>query len=123
MIIHSDTDEDDEQQTVKPEIGAPSSHHHGPMTRTRKARDAQLRLGVGRPTAVGGQGARTVTRSASVGKGTRPRSGRGAKPAQVPIVEGSSERSRFPFHLLSSDILTAFLQVSAHTLHPRRDIA
>ncbi|KAI0257574.1 hypothetical protein BJV78DRAFT_1278074 [Lactifluus subvellereus] len=87
MIIHSDTDEDDEQQTVKPETGAPSSHHHGPMTRTRKARDAQLRLGVGRPTAAGGQGARTVTRSVSVAKGTRPRSGRGAKPAQAPIVE------------------------------------
>lgn len=96
MIIHSDTDEDEEQHTVKPETGAPSGPHPGPMTRTRKARDAQLRLGVGRPTAAGGQGARTVTRSVSIAKGTRSRSGRGTKPAQAPIVvEGSSDH----FHL------------------------
>jgi hypothetical protein len=104
MIIHSDTDEDDEHHTVKPESGAPSGHHPGPMTRTRKARDAQLRLGVGRPTAVGGQGARTVTRSVSVAKGTRSRSGRGAKPAKAPIVEGSSGYLRSSFSSLLSPV-------------------
>jgi hypothetical protein len=90
MIIHSDTDEDETHRNVKPESEAPSSLHPGPMTRTRKARDAaQLRLGIGRPTVAGGSGPRTATRSASsVAKGVRSRSGRGAKPTPAPIVEG-----------------------------------
>ena len=87
MIVHSDTDEDETQRGVKPESSAP---HHGPITRTRKAQDARLRLGVGRPSVVGGQGARTVTRSVGIAKGVRSRSGRGVKPTQDPIVEGSS---------------------------------
>ncbi|KAI0307787.1 hypothetical protein B0F90DRAFT_1677253 [Multifurca ochricompacta] len=95
VIIHSDTD-DDGQHTVKPESEAPSSLHPGPMTRTRKARDAQLRLGVGRPTVAGGKGARTVTRSVSDAKGARSRSGRRAQPAQDPIVEGSTEVALLP---------------------------
>jgi hypothetical protein len=90
MIVHSDTDEDEMQHTVKPESEAPSTLHPGPVTRTRKALDAQLRLGVGRPTIVGGQGARTVTRSVGIAKSVRSRSGRGAKPTQEPIVEGLS---------------------------------
>ncbi|KAF8271411.1 hypothetical protein EI94DRAFT_1784223 [Lactarius quietus] len=87
MIVHSDTDEDETRHGVKPESAAPSTLHPGPITRTRKAQDARLRLGVGRPTVVGGQGARTVTRSVGIAKGVRSRSGRGAKPAQDPIVE------------------------------------
>jgi hypothetical protein len=89
MIVHSDTDEDETHRNVKPESEAPSSLHPGPMTRTRKARDAQLRLGIGRPTVAGGSGPRTMTRSASsVAKGVRSRSSRGAKPTPAPIVEG-----------------------------------
>jgi hypothetical protein len=120
MIIHSDTDEDDEHHTTKPETGTPSGLHPGPMTRTRKARDAQLRLGVGRPTAAGGQGPRTVTRSVSVAKSTRSRSGRGAKPAQAPIVEGLSEHSRFPFSTSSSQTYRLLpVQVGAYAFHPQ----
>ncbi len=105
MIVHSDTDEDEMQHAVKPESDVPSTLHPGPITRTRKAQDAQLRLGVGRPTIVGGQGARTVTRSVGIAKGVRSRSGRGAKTTQDPIVEGSSGRftlcSTFPEPLIT----------------------
>jgi len=97
MIVHSDTDEDELQHAIKPESEVPSTLRPGPVTRTRKARDAQLRLGVGRPTVVGGQGARAVTRSVGIPKGVRSRSGRGAKPTQDPIVAGSS-RLFFFFH-------------------------
>jgi hypothetical protein len=117
MIVHSDTDEDEMQHTVKPESEAPSTLHPGPVTRTRKALDAQLRLGVGRPTIVGGQGARTVTRSVGIAKSVRSRSGRGAKPTQEPIVEGSSERffprmfnfSRTFNHLSGRSVLTRLI--------------
>jgi hypothetical protein len=90
VIIHSDTDEDEVHRGVKPESEAPSGLHSGPVTRTRKARDAQLRLGVGRPTVAGGSGPRAVTRSVSVAKGVRSRSGRGAKPPPAPVVDGAS---------------------------------
>jgi hypothetical protein len=92
MIVHSDTDEDETQHGAKPESAAPSTLHPGPMTRTRKAQDARLRLGVGRPTVVGGQGVRPVTRSVGSAKGVRSRSGRGGRSTQDPIVEGSSGR-------------------------------
>ena len=75
-----------------------SGHNPGPMTRTRKARDAQLQLGVGRPPATPGRGPRT--RSASIAKGSRSRSGRGAKPVSTPIVEGSSGLFSIPLALI-----------------------
>jgi len=90
MIVHSDTEEDEDQHAAKPESEALSGLNPGPMTRTRKARDAQLRLGVGRPPAAEGRGPRVVTRSVSIAKGARSRSGRGAKPVSTPIVAGSS---------------------------------
>jgi hypothetical protein len=90
MIVHSDTEEHEDHHAAKPESEAVSGLNPGPMTRTRKARDAQLRLGVGRPPAAEGRGPRVVTRSVSVAKGARSRSGRGAKPVPTPTVEGSS---------------------------------
>ena len=42
-----------------------------PITRTRKAKETQLRLGVGRPKAAGGVGARAVTKSFSVSKNNK----------------------------------------------------
>ncbi|KAI9508800.1 hypothetical protein F5148DRAFT_1283648 [Russula earlei] len=87
MIVHSDTDEDEDDHAVKPESDAPSGIHPGPMTRTRKARDAQLQLGIGRPAVAGGRGPRPATRSVSATKGTRSRSGRGVKPSSALIVE------------------------------------
>ena len=103
MIVHSDTDEDEAHHAVKPESEAPSGLHPGPMTRTRKARDAQLQLGVGRPPVAGGSAPRTVTRSVSIAKAVRSRSGRGAKPPPAPVVEGWSGPFHFPCHLPFSD--------------------
>ena len=112
MIIHSDTDEDETHRNVKPDSEAPSSLHPGPMTRTRKARDAQLRLGIGRPTVAGGSGPRTVTRSASsVAKGVQSRSGRGAKPTPAPIVEGLLDLFIPPVTCLSQTNLLPLVQV------------
>lgn len=42
-----------------------------PVTRTRKAKETQLRLGVGRPKVVGGAGARAVTKSFSLSKNSK----------------------------------------------------
>ena len=106
MIVHSDTEEDEDHNAVKPESEALSGLNPGPMTRTRKARDAQLRLGVGRPPAAAGRGPRTVTRSVSV-KRARSRSGRGAKPASTSIVEGSSGPFTFAWRLSLLDPLYA----------------
>ena len=103
VIIHSDTDEDEAHRAVKPESQAPSGPHPGPVTRTRKARDAQLRLGVGRPTIAGGSGPRAVTRSVSVAKGAPSRSGRGAKPPSAPVVDGASGHLHHPCLQLSSN--------------------
>lgn len=106
MIVHSDTEEDEDHHAAKPESEALSGLNPGPMTRTRKARDAQLRLGVGRPPAAEGRGPRVVTRSVSVAKGARSRSARGGKPVPTPIVEGSSRFYHFrsPLILLESNI-------------------
>jgi hypothetical protein len=106
MIVHSDTEEDEDHHTVKPESEALSGFNSGPMTRTRKARDAQLRLGVGPPPVAGGRGPRIVTRSVGVAKGARSRSGRGAKPVRTPIVEGSSGFYLFRLPLILSDQLS-----------------
>ncbi|KAF8507119.1 hypothetical protein F5888DRAFT_1647747 [Russula emetica] len=96
MIVHSDTEEDEDHHAAKPESEAISGLNPGPMTRTRKARDAQLRLGVGRPPAAEGRGPHVVTRSVSVAKGARSRSGRRAKPVPTPIVEGTPEEVPLP---------------------------
>jgi len=103
--VHSDTEDDEDHHAVKPESETLSGLNPGPMTRTRKARDAQLRLGVGRPPATEGRGPRVVTRSVSVAKGAQSRSGRGTKPVPTPIVEGSSGFYRFPLVAYPSRII------------------
>ncbi|KAI0374309.1 hypothetical protein BV20DRAFT_497716 [Pilatotrama ljubarskyi] len=91
VIIH-DTDEEDnatEEEHHRSLAPAPSSESEAPPPpRTRKAKETQYRLGVGRPTVAGGSGARAVTRSSSFsargkhGKGTRS-----AKPTEDAIQE------------------------------------
>ena len=76
-VVVRDTDEEDEPTTrSKPDttkISQPTSQPlpPPPTTRTRKAKETQLRLGVGRPKAVGGVGARAVTKSFSLAKNKR----------------------------------------------------
>lgn len=68
-----------------------------------------------------------MTRSVSVAKGARSRSGRGAKPASTPIVEGSSGLFRFHLPLillgpivcfLYRSVLTCFVINETRELHP-----
>ncbi|KAA1468177.1 hypothetical protein DENSPDRAFT_833392 [Dentipellis sp. KUC8613] len=90
VIIHSDSEDEDDY--TKPGLShqgsePPHSPPRGPATRTRKAKDAQLKLGVGRPMAAGGSGARAVTKSISMGRSKRGKSSRSAKPVDETIEE------------------------------------
>lgn len=59
-------------------------------TRSRKAKETQYRLGVGRPALAGGSGARAITKSRSVTKSTRIRSKRAIQPVEETIPEGAN---------------------------------
>ncbi|EIW86590.1 hypothetical protein CONPUDRAFT_161311 [Coniophora puteana RWD-64-598 SS2] len=93
MVVHGS----DEERTVPPKPSTIETHQSSlPPTdiHSRKAKVTQYRLGVGRPTAAGGSGARIVTRSSNSSKGSKP--GPSARPAQVtgaPIVEEEDVRS------------------------------
>lgn len=93
VIIHDSDEEDnafEEEQhrrSVAPTISSEPEAPH-PPPRTRRAKDTQYRLGVGRPTVVGGSGARTVTRSTSSAiKGKRGKASRSVKPVEAAIQE------------------------------------
>ncbi|KAG7099345.1 hypothetical protein E1B28_001201 [Marasmius oreades] len=57
------------------------------LPRTRKAKDTQRRLGVGRPIAAGGSGARAATKSMSVTKSRRGKGSRSVAPVEATIPE------------------------------------
>ncbi|PIL32112.1 hypothetical protein GSI_06818 [Ganoderma sinense ZZ0214-1] len=93
VIIH-DTDEEDNANTDNPYTSLstlPSSDTEvAPVLppRTRRAKNSQYKLGVGRPTAAGGSGARTVTRSTSLSqKGKRAKGSKSIKPSEAVILE------------------------------------
>ncbi|CDO72372.1 hypothetical protein BN946_scf184977.g71 [Trametes cinnabarina] len=109
VIIH-DTDEEDnaaegdhrESAASLPlsESEATPAPAPAPPPRTRRAKATQYKLGVGRPTAVGGSGARVITRSTSLsGKGKRARGSRSAIPVEAAIQEeeGALTLSEFPW--------------------------
>ncbi|KAI0824208.1 hypothetical protein BC628DRAFT_1411133 [Trametes gibbosa] len=94
VIIH-DTDEEDNiteethRQSVAP---TPSSDSEAPPPppppRTRRAKETQYRLGVGRPTVAGGRGARVVTRATSFSiKSKRGKGSKSVKPTEAVIQE------------------------------------
>lgn len=95
VIIH-DTDEEEEGEEAIGEIEVeqqPKEHKPppapvDPTPRTRKAKDTQYRLGVGRPIIAGGSGARSVTKSVSVSRGSkRAKSMKNIKPSEGAIAE------------------------------------
>ncbi|OAX44749.1 hypothetical protein K503DRAFT_861044 [Rhizopogon vinicolor AM-OR11-026] len=106
VIIH-DIDEEDEvveetEAKEQPETQNPPTPTYSTL-RTRKARDTQYRLGVGRPTIAGGSGARAVTKSGSISRGSkRAKSTRNVKPSEETIVE-ELEPERFPAAVKSSE--------------------
>ncbi|KAJ7597182.1 hypothetical protein C8J56DRAFT_919443 [Mycena floridula] len=83
VIIHDDDDEDDQESEHEDE----NQPAEPAPPRTRKAKETQTRLGVGKPTIAGGSGARAVTKSLSVPKGKRGRSTKLAKPVEDTIIE------------------------------------
>ncbi|RPD63089.1 hypothetical protein L227DRAFT_497561 [Lentinus tigrinus ALCF2SS1-6] len=93
VIIH-DTDEEDNVVTddqFTSGLSAPPSEASivaVPPPRTRRAKETQYKLGVGRPIAAGGHGARAVTRTASLSqKGKRGKGSKSAKPTEAAIAE------------------------------------
>ena len=116
VIIH-DTDEEDNAVTDDPftsGLSAPPSEEStapAPPPR-RRAKETQYKLGVGRPTAAGGHGARAVTRTASLSqKGKRGKGSKSVKPTEAAIAE---EEGSFLF------VPTYFPTFSvAHTHSPR----
>ncbi|KAM5538177.1 hypothetical protein V8D89_008064 [Ganoderma adspersum] len=93
VIIH-DTDEEDNANTdgaLTSLSTLPSSEPEAASVlppRTRRAKNSQYKLGVGRPTAAGGSGARTVTRSTSLSqKGKRAKGSKSIKPMEAVILE------------------------------------
>lgn len=59
-----------------------------PNSRTRKAKSLHFKLGVGRPVAAGGNGARTVTKPPSVARGRRGGTSRSLPNLEPTITEG-----------------------------------
>ncbi|ESK98328.1 hypothetical protein Moror_78 [Moniliophthora roreri MCA 2997] len=106
MIIHDTDDEADEQannETHSPEEVANGADPQTleeppaeppPLPRTRKAKDTQFRLGVGRPVAAGGGGARAITRSLSVSKSKRGKASRGTIPVEETIPEEAEDQEQ-----------------------------
>lgn len=92
MIVHDiDEEEKDENSTqsedIKEETPAPAPSAT-PVPRTRKAKELQTRLGVGKPQLAGGQGPRAVTRSSGSSKGRGLKASRSIKPMEATIEEG-----------------------------------
>ncbi|KAI0651714.1 hypothetical protein C8Q79DRAFT_934621 [Trametes meyenii] len=91
VIIH-DTDEEDNatgrDDNRSRSVAAAASSGSEVPPRTRRAKETQYRLGVGRPTVAGGSGARAVTRSTSLSvRGKRTRASRSVKPVEAVIQE------------------------------------
>ena len=68
-----------------------------PITRTRKAKETQLRLGVGRPKVAGGAGARAVTKSFSVPKNNK----RVSKSVKIPEAAIPEEQDPGAYYVCS----------------------
>ncbi|KAI0639263.1 hypothetical protein C8Q77DRAFT_1152252 [Trametes polyzona] len=92
VIIH-DTDEEDNaapepQRRSVATAASSETEAPPPPPRTRRAKETQYRLGVGRPTVVGGSGARAVTRSSSFNtRGKRAKGSKSVKPTEAAIQE------------------------------------
>ena len=93
MIVH-DIDEEnlgEERKNSSTEEAQQNSSLTLPAApRTRKAKETQTRLGVGRPVAAGGQGPRAVTRSSGSSRGKETKLSKSHIPKEPTIQEGES---------------------------------
>ncbi|KAF9270352.1 hypothetical protein L218DRAFT_1071797 [Marasmius fiardii PR-910] len=101
VIIHNTDDEDSATDNGGGTSGSPTGgksrqeseelQQPSSLSRTRKAKDTQRRLGVGRPIAAGGSGARVVTKSKSVSKSRRGKVSLSVAPVEATIPEEETE--------------------------------
>lgn len=92
MIVH-DIDEEnleEERKNSSEEAQQNPSLNFPAAPRTRKAKETQTRLGVGKPLAAGGQGPRAVTRSSGSSRGKEAKLSKSHKPKEPTIQEGES---------------------------------
>lgn len=92
IIVHDVPEETTRQRyniahTTRPNTDASVDLPSVRPTRTKKAKESQTRLGVGRPVAMGGTGPRAVTRSATVSR-ERLKSSRSTQQIETTIQEG-----------------------------------
>ena len=104
MIVH-DIDEEENLTEERENPSTEEAQQDPSLTspaapRTRKAKETQTRLGVGRPLAVGGQGPRAVTRSSGGSRRKETKSSKSHKPKEPTIQEGES------FTVIICDLLT-----------------
>ncbi|KAJ3895049.1 hypothetical protein GG344DRAFT_73454 [Lentinula edodes] len=92
MIVHDvEGDEEgsvegaEEEEKIQP--GVQEVPRSPPLPRIRKAKETQFRLGVGRPLAAGGKGARAVTKSVSASRAKKGKGSRSVKPSEATIEE------------------------------------
>ncbi|KAF9015294.1 hypothetical protein BDQ17DRAFT_1320215 [Cyathus striatus] len=97
IIIH-DTDDEADKNLSEEEHRHPGVHPNQPVAtqppppvRTRKAKEMQTRLGVGRPVAAGGAGPRAITKSLSVSRSRRGKPSRSLKQIEATIQEEPEE--------------------------------
>lgn len=95
MIIHDipdDVEMDDDGDTPKPNgVAPPTSSIPGPASRTRKAKEVQAKVGLGRPRLLGGTGPRTVSRKPSSAPERRTRAVTSVQPSEAAIREEDEE--------------------------------
>ncbi|KAG8219921.1 hypothetical protein J3R82DRAFT_916 [Butyriboletus roseoflavus] len=86
VIVHGS---EDEAEPTLPQCHHQVKPHEQLAQRTRKAKQTQYRLGVGRPVIAGGSGARAVTKSVNISRTPkRAKSSRLIKPSEATITEG-----------------------------------
>jgi len=98
MIVHDIDEEENLEENTSTEEAQQDPSPAPP--RTRKAKETQTRLGVGRPLAAGGQGPRAVTRSSGSSRGKEAKPSKSHKPREPTIQEGGS------FTLIICNLLT-----------------
>lgn len=90
MIIHDS--EDEAEPTLLQRHHTVTPHEQPVPQRTRKAKQTQYRLGVGRPAIAGGSGARSITKSVDISRTPkRARSSKSIKPSEATITEGQKQ--------------------------------
>ncbi|KAI0034309.1 hypothetical protein K488DRAFT_84157 [Vararia minispora EC-137] len=121
VAFHSDIVDAPERNPVLASVASPRLDQaaDGPATRTRKSKDTQYRLGVGRPAIAGGSGARSVTKSANLSKLRRGKPSKSGRPVEATILEDPFADAETPnAHTISAGTKASFPLPSQATSIP-----